>query len=84
MDLDRLAAEAHKLPRLEFTGSVYRQTDPGRGPFDVQRAATYQARWHRHRQPVPIYSASSELVAMLELARHTETTASEQPLPSDY
>jgi RES domain-containing protein len=79
MDLTHLAAEARKLPPLEFTGSVYRQTDPNRGPFDVQRAATYEARWHRKGQSAPIYAASSELVAMLELARHTDMTAAGGP-----
>jgi hypothetical protein len=82
MDLDDLVAEARKLPPLEFTGSVHRQTDPSRGPFEVQVTATYEARWHRKGQPVPIYTAaSSALVAMLELARHTEMTPGSPVLP---
>ena len=82
MDLDRLAAAARTLPILGFSGVAYRQTDPRRGPFDVQRVATYEARWHRKGQAVPIYTTpSSALVAMLEQARHTEVRSASPVLP---
>lgn len=82
MDLDRLAAAARTLPILEFSGVTYRQTDPRRGPFEVQRVATYEARWHRKGQPAPIYTTpSSALGAMLEQARHTDARGGGAVLP---
>jgi hypothetical protein len=71
VDLDRLAAAARTLPILGFSGVAYRQTDPRRGPFDVQRVATYEARWHRKGQAVPIYTTPSPGArGDLEQARH--------------